>query len=76
MVIEQLCKARALETRGWCVSAMANLSWQPEAQVALAEAGAVSIAASCALAVSAARLCVPVCVCIEKRVMLVSLAHP
>jgi hypothetical protein len=50
IVIDHLCKAKALETRGWCVSALANLSWQPECQVVLAQAGAIQVAASAGLA--------------------------
>lgn len=40
-ILDRLCRAKALETRGWCVSGMANLSWQKECQELLVKAGAV-----------------------------------
>jgi hypothetical protein len=46
VIFDRLCRVKALETRGWCVSAMANLSWQQPCQVRLAQAGAVEVCAA------------------------------
>ena len=45
-ILDRLCRAKALETRGWCVSGMANLSWQKECQELLVKAGAVEASAA------------------------------
>ncbi len=42
-ILDRLCRAKSLDTRGWCVSGMANLSWERNCQLPLVKAGAVEV---------------------------------
>ena len=45
-ILDRLCRAKSLDTRGWCVSGMANLSWERGCQLRLVKAGAVEVCTS------------------------------